>query len=126
MIKIDFNAQNEKVIFITGKIESFRLKVKDITHISCEAYECTIHLINGATCSVVHLLKEFEEKLKGLDFFRANRRTLINTEYFIGSRITHKARTVNINGITIEISRRKVALLKKTIYGVPSDCKRGQ
>ena len=116
MIKIDFNKQNEKIIFITGKLDSFHAKVKDITHIICEGTVSTVHLVNGSEYHITHSLKCFEKNLKDDRFFKVHRNTLINTEY-VGTRMIHKERSININGIIIKASRRGFALLKKFLRG---------
>ena len=122
MIKVDFNKQNEKIITITGKSNSFRTNVKDITHIVCDEYVSTVHLINGTKYDVTRLLKCFEESFKDDTFFKVARNTLINTEQ-VGIRIVHKERSIDINGIIIKASRRRFALLKKKfLYGELSFC----
>ena len=115
MIKLEFSEQSEARIIITGKSEIFRANVKEITHIGGEGYMSTIYLINGTTHSTAHLLNEFEEKLKDHNFFRTHKNTLINVNYATGVQITHKERIVNINGISIKVSRRKSAMLKKML-----------
>ena len=115
MIKIDFNAQNEKMISITGRSEFFCAKVGNITHITCDSYLSTIHLVNGATYFTVHLLKRLEEKLVEHGFYRVHHHTLINTEHIIYVQMTPKEGSVDINGNTIKMSRRKGEQLKKLI-----------
>ena len=78
MIKLDFNKHNGKIIFITGKTECFRLKVKDITHITCEGYVSSIYLDDGSKYDTTHWLKCFEDILKDDGFFKVSRNTLIS------------------------------------------------
>ena len=115
MIKLDFNKHHEKTISIKGKSDVFHTKVKDITHIVCEEYMCTIYLVDGKKYSTTHSLKCFEEILTEDDFCPVNRNTLINTEYAITARTTHKEKSVNVNGINITVSRRRFAQLKKIL-----------
>jgi len=117
MIKIDFNKQNEKRITITGKSDSFHANVKDITYITYEGSVSIVHLANERKYSISHSLKYFEENLKNDSFFKVHRNTLINTEYINGTQTTHRERSVNINGINIKASRRRIALLKKFLCG---------
>ena len=91
--------------------------MEEVTHITCDGYVITIHLINKETHCLTGSLKYFENDLKEHGFFRANRNTLINVVYIIDFQITHKERNVNLHNINIHVSRRKVAQLKKMLYG---------
>jgi len=116
MIKIDLNKQNEKIIIITGKLDSFHAKVKDITHITCEETVSIVHLADGSEYPATLSLRCFEKNLKDDRFFKIHRNMLINT-VCVGPRMIHKERSININGIIIKASRRRFALLKKLLCG---------
>ena len=117
MIKIYFNKQVGGKIPLRKKTGGFYINMGEITHITCDGYVITIHLINKETHCLTGSLKYFENDLKKYGFFRANRNILINVVYIIDFQLTHKEKNVNLHGINIHVSRRKVAQLKKILYG---------
>ena len=117
MIKQIFSKQVGIKIPIRKKSGGFYVNMEEITFITCDGYVIKIQLVNKEIYCLTSSLKWFEHDLKEYGFFRANRNTLINTMYIVDFQLTHKERSVNLNGINVQISRNRVAQLKKLLYG---------
>lgn len=114
--------RNEKCITIIVKKKLFRTSTANIIYISYQDYGSTLHLSDGTTHSTPHLLKEFENGFKDVfkednDFFRLSRNILINTEHNITGQLTYRKRAITINGVIMQVPRKKVTPLKKLLCG---------
>lgn len=113
----DHSCQRDKTIIIKEKNKTSQVKVSEITHITCDSYISDINLLeNKNTINVSKLLKNFEEELSGVGFFRANRNTLINIKNVDNLQTRkNKCCIILVNKTEIEISNRKLSMLKKIL-----------
>ena len=114
MKELDFTEQIGKKITITEKSKSktFYLNVEDITHVTCDEYVSTIHLIDGTKCEQAYTLKYFKKRLAKYDFRRANHQTLVNAKHLITSQTINGKKYIKVHNTDIVVSRRNVSSFK--------------
>ncbi|MBN2682293.1 MAG: LytTR family transcriptional regulator DNA-binding domain-containing protein [Bacteroidales bacterium] len=114
-MKKDFSCQKNKKLVLKEKGKTHFVDLDIITHLSCEGYITKIHSIDNEEIIVSKLLKHFEIELAEQGFIRANHNTIINMSK-IDSIQTSRKRTVKlINGMEINISRRKLCNFKSVL-----------
>ena len=76
---MEFIAQGDLKITLREKSKSYRVLIKDISHIQSESYLSTIYFINDTKPIIVaKLLKKFEQELSKYGFLRICRNVLVN------------------------------------------------
>ena len=104
---MDYSNQKDKSLFfkVTGKMH--QIFADTIIYIECAGSISSIHLLDQNKC--IHCcapLKDIEDRLDGLNFYRINRNTLLNLRYFTKF-VSGKKRIIQIlNGEELKVSRR--------------------
>jgi DNA-binding LytR/AlgR family response regulator len=110
MKKLDYSKQIGQKIVITEKSEKSYMNMEDITHITCNGYVSTVHLINTKTTySEAYLLKYFEKELKDFGFQRANDHTLVNKKHLSHSQTVNGKKYIYAHNIEIAVSKRNAS-----------------
>jgi len=108
MIKIDYSKQIGKKVVISEKLQDSYVNMEDITHITCDKYVITTHLVNGQKVqSTVHLLKHFENELREYGFLRANNKTVVNIKHLSTFQIVDGKKYIRVHNIDIPVTKRK-------------------
>jgi len=117
-MKIDYSYQTEKKLILKEKGKITQLDVKDVTHISANDYATTIHIKNSSSSKkyiTTKPLTHIETYLKDLQFFKINRKCIINLRYV--SFLTYSDNTVTLfEEVKLPVSRRRITELKKLFY----------
>ena len=111
-MKKGFSLQRDKKVVAKDKNVSRLVDIEKITHLTCESYITTVHIINNEDITVSRLLKYFEIELAEYGFLRANRNTIVNAKNVSGFRNGSEGYIVLVNGEKIKISRRKMHVFK--------------
>jgi len=109
-MRINYNSQKGKHIFIKEKGKTHQILLENITHVICNSTICTVFLIDKKI-SVYKRLKEFENELAEYFFFKTNRNTLINMKYMTSFVKVNNEHFILLNNTKIPVSRRKRAEL---------------
>lgn len=104
-LKASQNQQKKIIIKTTDNI--YLLEVKDI--ISCESDDCytTLHSANGDHIMVSKTLKEYEDLLSGLGFYRVHKSWLINLSHIRRFERQDGGSIVLTNNMKIPVASRK-------------------
>ena len=109
----DYVCQRNKTVIVKQRGETHQLEMEKITHITCDGYLSSIHLIDKEeSIKVSKLLKLFEEELIEYDFIRVNNNTLVNIKNIASVKNKEKQIIINSTNQQIKISRRKLHLFK--------------
>ncbi|GHV34142.1 hypothetical protein FACS1894178_1070 [Bacteroidia bacterium] len=101
-------------LFVKDQHKINVIRIKNITHISCSGYVCTIHT-QSTQFIVSKLLKEFEIEFAESNFIRINHSTLVNLEYVENIEIGTNYLMNLSTGISLKISRRKIQMVEKLL-----------
>lgn len=115
LLQNDLPSQTRPKIVVKEKSISRIIYTDDITHLVCDCYITTVHLIDKTTITVSKLLKYFEEELAPLGFVRANHNTLVNIHRIEAVRTFKGIKYIHIGSATIKVSRRKICLFKSIL-----------
>lgn len=103
----------EKIIPVLCEGQTYYLKSSEILYVEVEKHDLTYHTVNGNfTC--VDSLKNAEEVLQGLNFYRCNYCYLVNLRYVTS--VGNTGIQVGKNTLQISRNRRKAFLEKLTEY----------
>jgi two-component system LytT family response regulator len=108
----------EPKIFIKESNRLVLIYLKDISHIICSGYICTLHT-KSAQFVVSKLLKEFEKELSESNFIRINHSTLINVEYIENIKFGKGRMATLSTGVSIKVSRRKIHIVSELLQKKP-------
>ncbi len=109
----DHACQRDKTVIVKEKGEIHQVEMEKITHITCEGYLSSIHLINREEpIKVSKLLKLFETELLEFGFLRANNNTIVNIKNIASFKNRDKHTITLRSNKQIKISRRKLYLFK--------------
>jgi two-component system LytT family response regulator len=111
-MNLDFSIQRGKKLAIIDKNRTRLIDIVAITHIQCDGYVTTIHLIDNESISVSKLLKLFEIELAEYGFLRVNHHTVVNPFHIQEITSSFGEKKIRINTNTIIVSRRKAYLFK--------------
>ncbi len=115
-MKTDYNCQKGQKLVINEKAEFHQIDIEKISHISCDGYISTIYILGEKeNISTSHLLKDFEEDLSDMGFFRVNRNTLINLNHVDSYQSNGKPVVIMSNNQKFIISRRRLSAFLKII-----------
>ncbi len=105
---MDYTNQKSRSLFFNEKGKVHQALVDTIIYIECTGSISSIHLLDQNKC--IHCcepLKDIEERLDGLNFYRINRNTLLNLRYF-SKFVSGEKRLIQIlNGEELKVSRRR-------------------
>jgi DNA-binding LytR/AlgR family response regulator len=107
----DISKQIGKRVAIVEKSKISYVDMENITHITCDGYVSTVHLVNGNDYFSAHLLIDYEKDNSHYGFLRVNRKTLVNIRHVTDTQRTQ--RILHIGNIVITVSKGKMSLLKK-------------
>ncbi len=80
---MDYSNQKDKSFFFNGRGKVYQVFVDTIVYIECHDSTSSRHLAEqDKSIHCCDLLKDIEERLDGLNFYRINRNTLLNLRYF--------------------------------------------
>jgi DNA-binding LytR/AlgR family response regulator len=102
----------EYKITIKAKRDLLFIPISNITHITCNTYLCTIHLLEKKQISIVKTLKKFEKELSDKGFIRINHNVLANIKC-INSYSSENRCVSFINNEICSVSTRKIKNLKE-------------
>jgi DNA-binding LytR/AlgR family response regulator len=114
-MNLDYSIQKGKKLPIIDKTRTRLIDIEAITHLQCDSYVTTIHLINKENICISKLLKLFEIELFDLGFLRVNHNTIVNPLHIREISSTLNERIIQINNSEIKISRRKAYLFKNLV-----------
>ncbi|MDR1346005.1 MAG: LytTR family transcriptional regulator DNA-binding domain-containing protein [Bacteroidales bacterium] len=104
------------IITVEEEYETTVVNAADILYIECKEYLTTVHLIDGQKVKSSFLLKRYEELLHDKAFKRVNYHTLVNGRHIKRTIFSKERRVVFIQATPIQVSRRRVAEVKKWIH----------
>ena len=109
----DHACQRDKTVIVKEKGKITQLKMGKITHITCEGYLSSIHIIGKQEpIKVSKSLKVFESELLEFGYLRANNNTLVNMKNIVSYQKGNKHNITLSSNKQIKISRRKLYLFK--------------
>ena len=99
--------QNDRIIVRTAK--GFRqVEAAHISHILCEDYLCTLHLINMSPITCAKSLRHFEQALAPYPFVRIHHNAIVNLDCVAEVQCKgRQRRAVMTDGTVLPISVRK-------------------
>lgn len=112
-MKKDFSCQKDVKVILKEKGKSKLIDMDKITHIICDGYITTIYTTVNEDITISKLLKHFEIEFAGCGFMRINRQTLVNLKNVESINYGQKRNLVLVTGTIINVSVRKIVLLKK-------------
>ncbi|MBZ4669224.1 MAG: two-component system, LytTR family, response regulator [Bacteroidales bacterium] len=111
-MNLDYSIQKGKKLPIIEKSRTRLIDIEAITHLQCDGYVTTIHLIDNESINVSKLLKLFEIELAEFGFLRANHNTIVNPFHIREILSSSGKKMVRINNSLIIVSRRRAYLFK--------------
>ena len=115
-MKKNYNYQKGEKLIVNEKGKFHQIDIERISHISCDGYLSTIYIVDEKeSISVSHLLKDLENELSDMSFFRVNRNTLINLNHVKAYQSNGKPVVVMSNNQKFIISRRRLSGFLKII-----------
>lgn len=83
------------------------IDVSDIVYIEADSNYSDIHLISDEKITVSKILREFEELLSTVQFFRVHKSTLVNLNYLTDYSNKNGLQIFLKNGVKLNVSRRR-------------------
>lgn len=114
-MKKDFSCQRDKKVALKEKGKTIMADMDKITHLTCESYLTTTHLIDNTTITISKKLKHFEIELAEYGFIRVNHNSIINTKYILSIMGGCKRMVILANNNKVRISRRKMCYFMRII-----------
>ena len=111
-MKKEFRCQRDKKVILKEKCKTNMVDMEKITHLTCESYLTTLHLIDNITITISKQLKHFEAELAEYGFIRVNHNTIINTKCILSILGGCKRMIILTNNSNVRISRRKMFYIK--------------
>lgn len=108
-------AHKDRIIVRTAK--GFRqVEVASVSHILCEDYLCTLHLINMSPITCAKSLHHFEQVLAPYPFVRIHHNAIVNLDCVAEVQCKgRQRRAVMSDGTALPISVRKWPALRETL-----------
>jgi DNA-binding LytR/AlgR family response regulator len=112
-MEYDYSKQIGHKIMISEKSKRIHVNMEDITHITCDGYVSTVHLVDETKYSEARLLKHFEEELADYGFLRTSHNILVNSKYLLKEQTIKGRLHLSVHGIEIVVSKRKASVFRK-------------
>ena len=113
---MDYSNQKEKTIILKSLKKATQIAIEDLIYIENDSYVLSYYIINEEKPIIISsFLKKAEVELASYNFIRINRNQIINMKYFKSFDVRKKTVTL-VNNLSLPISRRKLSLLKRSIY----------
>ncbi len=110
-MKKDFSCQKDKKITVHEKNKTHQVDMEKISHITCDCYLSTIHIIDSQeTITHSKLLKYYETELSEYGFIKTSRNTLINLKHI---KSLEKNFLTLLNKQKVKISCRNISKIRK-------------
>ena len=114
-MNLDFSIQRDKKLVVVEKSKTKLIDIDVITHLECDAYITTIHLLRQKSICVSKLLKYFEDELAVVGFIRVNNNTIVNPKYISEISSSEGKRIILLNNSKIKVSRRRSYIIKELL-----------
>lgn len=121
---IDYSCQTGKKIATKGH-HKFCVDMVDVVYIQCHGNLATLFLNDNRQVHEIKTLAAFEEDLYSMGFIRICRNTIINTKYISKLTTRQGKRVVHLGKIELNVSKRKLGVLKEVLFGKTALNKRG-
>ena len=111
---IDYSRQIGKKMITKGDKKRV-IQIENIMYIQCEGYLSTLFLNTGMKIPEIKTLREFENELYDMGFFRIRDNTIINGNYITEIDTKNHKKTVKLGAIEFTVSKRRLKSFKDWI-----------